>query len=56
MAWISLSAVALAVVLFNFGAMSAWLAVMSLALKIIFLALAIAVLIAGSVVLWRRYR
>ena len=53
---LALTAAVLAIVFFNFGAMSAWLAVLSIVLKLVLLVVAGVGLGVGVMFLWRRYK
>lgn len=53
---LALAAAVLAIVFFNFGAMSAWLAVLSIVLKLVLLVTIGGGLGVGLMFLWRRYK
>ena len=55
MYWPVLAAVALAVGYYQVGAMSVWVTVLSISLKAVLLAVAVAALAVGGVVLRRRF-
>lgn len=56
MPWLVFAGAVLAIVFFNFGAMSAWLAVLSIALKLVLLVVVGVGLGIGVMFLWRRYK
>ena len=56
MRWPLLAAAVLAVASFQVGAMTVWVSVLSVALKVVLLCIAIAALVVGLAFLWQRFK